>query len=74
MIGRIYKTIDSPTSKLLEEGILQVTGLDSDGAVHYIYLSINGFPHPIKGNAYAQEILHFKKHTVQLTELEEALL
>jgi hypothetical protein len=74
MIGKIYKTIDNSTSKLLRKGILQVTELDSDGAVHYKYLSVEGNLHPIKGNEYAQDILHFKNHTIELTELEEALL
>jgi hypothetical protein len=73
MIGRRYKTIDIPTSKLLRKGILEVTELDSD-AVHYRYLTVEGNHHPIKGIEYAQAILHFKNHTIELTELEEALL
>lgn len=73
MIGRRYKTIDIPTSNLLREGILEVTELDFN-AVHYRYLTVEGNHHIIEGNAYAQDILHFKKHTIELTELEEALL
>lgn len=73
MIGKVYKTIDTSGSRLLRQGIIQVTGLEPD-AVHYKYLSVEGHPHSAKGNQYAQELLHFKNYTIELTELERALV
>jgi hypothetical protein len=73
MIGKVYKTIDTSSSRLLQQGVIQVTALKPD-AVHYKYLSVEGSPHPERGNDYAQELLHFKNHTIELTELERALV
>jgi hypothetical protein len=73
MIGKVYKTIDIPGSRLLKEGILQVTKLEPD-TVHYKYLLVEGEPHVTMGNDYSQGILHFKNHTIELTDLEAALI
>ena len=73
MIGKIYKTIDIPGSNFLRNGVLRVSRVEDD-TVEYKYITVEGVPHSKRGNEYAQGISHFKKYTIELTELEKALV
>lgn len=68
----MYKTIDCGNCTFMLESIVQVTAIRKSRIV-YKYLLSKEFPN-IGSEDYSQSIEDFKMGTVELTDLEKALL